>query len=188
MPRFVAFLRAINVGGGRTVKMDLLRQFFESLDFSEVETFIASGNVVFKTRTKDSKTLEREIEKRLLKGLGYEVAVFIRTGAELIEIANYKPFRDSKMDTRTACNIVFLADALDKKLAQEVLALRSGTDEFRVYGRRDEPCDRCGTPIARTQVAGRTTWFCPTCQPEKPPQAARSSSRRPSRSSRQSSV
>jgi formamidopyrimidine-DNA glycosylase len=61
-------------------------------------------------------------------------------------------------------------------------------DEFRVYGRRDEPCDRCGTSIARTQVAGRTTWFCPTCQPEEPDQAARSSSRRPSRSSRQSSV
>jgi formamidopyrimidine-DNA glycosylase len=61
-------------------------------------------------------------------------------------------------------------------------------DEFRVYGRRDEPCDRCGTPISRTQVAGRTTWFCPRCQPEERPQAARRSSRRPSRSSRQSSV
>jgi formamidopyrimidine-DNA glycosylase len=60
--------------------------------------------------------------------------------------------------------------------------------EFRVYGRRDEPCDRCGTPISRTQVAGRTTWFCPTCQPETLTQAARSSSRKPSRSSRQSSV
>ena len=61
-------------------------------------------------------------------------------------------------------------------------------DEFRVYGRRDEPCDRCGTPISRTRVAGRTTWFCPTCQPERPVRAARSSSRRPSRSRRQSSV
>ena len=61
-------------------------------------------------------------------------------------------------------------------------------DEFRVYGRGGEPCDRCGTPIARTQVAGRTTWFCPTCQPAEPPQAASSSSRRPSRSSRRSSV
>ncbi len=60
--------------------------------------------------------------------------------------------------------------------------------EFRVYGRRDEPCNRCGTPIARSQVAGRTTWFCPTCQPEKPTQATRSSSRPPARSSRQSSV
>jgi formamidopyrimidine-DNA glycosylase len=88
--------------------------------------------------------------------------------------------------------------ALEHGLARQGSTLRdyrlpdgsggSMQDEFRVYGRRDEPCDRCGTPIARTQVAGRTTWFCPTCQPAEPGQAARSSSRRPSRSRRQSSV
>jgi formamidopyrimidine-DNA glycosylase len=54
--------------------------------------------------------------------------------------------------------------------------------EFKVYGREGEPCDRCGTPIAKTRAGGRGTWFCPTCQ------AASSSSSRPSRSSRQSSV
>jgi formamidopyrimidine-DNA glycosylase len=37
-------------------------------------------------------------------------------------------------------------------------------EEFRVYGRAGEPCDRCGTPIAKTRIAGRGTWFCPTCQ------------------------
>jgi formamidopyrimidine-DNA glycosylase len=66
--------------------------------------------------------------------------------------------------------------------------------EFKVYGRGGEPCDRCGTPIAKSRVGGRGTWFCPTCQPLEPartagaPQAARSSSSRPSRSRRQSSV
>ena len=60
-------------------------------------------------------------------------------------------------------------------------------DEFKVYGREGAPCDRCGTPIAKTRVAGRGTWFCPTCQPQAA-QAARSSLRRPSRSRRQSSV
>ena len=88
--------------------------------------------------------------------------------------------------------------ALEHGLARQGSTLRdyrlpdgsggSMQDEFRVYGRRDEPCDRCGTLIARTQVAGRTTWFCPTCQPAEGAQAARRSSRRPSRSSRQSSV
>jgi formamidopyrimidine-DNA glycosylase len=88
--------------------------------------------------------------------------------------------------------------ALEHGLARQGSTLRdyrlpdgsggSMQDEFRVYGRRDEPCDRCGTLIARTQVAGRTTWFCPACQPAAPGQAARSSSRRPSRSRRQSSV
>src|SRR5437763_7294874 len=56
--------------------------------------------------------------------------------------------------------------------------------EFKVYGRGGEPCDRCGTPIAKTRVGGRGTWFCPACQP----QAASSSSSAPSRSRRQSSV
>ncbi|HZC75186.1 MAG TPA: bifunctional DNA-formamidopyrimidine glycosylase/DNA-(apurinic or apyrimidinic site) lyase [Gaiellaceae bacterium] len=88
--------------------------------------------------------------------------------------------------------------ALEHGLARQGSTLRdyrlpdgsggSMQDEFRVYGRRDEPCDRCGTLIARTQVAGRTTWYCPTCQPAVPAQAARSSSRAPSRSSRQSSL
>jgi formamidopyrimidine-DNA glycosylase len=59
--------------------------------------------------------------------------------------------------------------------------------EFKVYGRGGEPCDRCGTPIAKSRVGGRGTWFCPTCQPADP-QAASSSSSRPSRSRRQSSV
>jgi formamidopyrimidine-DNA glycosylase len=57
-------------------------------------------------------------------------------------------------------------------------------DEFKVYGRGGEPCDRCSTSIAKARVGGRGTWFCPTCQPY----AASSSSSRPSRSSRQSSV
>jgi formamidopyrimidine-DNA glycosylase len=89
--------------------------------------------------------------------------------------------------------------ALEHGLARQGSTLRdyrlpdgsggSMQNEFRVYGRRDEPCDRCGTPIARTTVAGRTTWFCPTCQPEQPTRAAAwNSSRRPSRPRRHSSV
>ena len=41
--------------------------------------------------------------------------------------------------------------------------------EFKVYGRGGEPCDRCGTPIAKTRVAGRGTWYCPSCQPGPSP-------------------
>jgi formamidopyrimidine-DNA glycosylase len=58
--------------------------------------------------------------------------------------------------------------------------------EFKVYGRAGEPCDRCGTPIERIVVAQRGTWYCPTCQVS--PYAAISSSSRPSRSRRTSSV
>ena len=60
-------------------------------------------------------------------------------------------------------------------------------DRFRVYGREGRPCGRCGTPIDKIRTAGRGTWYCPSCQ-RLEPQTARSSSRRPSRSRRQSSV
>jgi formamidopyrimidine-DNA glycosylase len=61
----------------------------------------------------------------------------------------------------------------------------SAQHEFKVYGRGGEPCDRCGTPIDKIRVAGRGTWYCPRCQPLY---RASSSSSRPSRSRRQSSV
>ena len=97
MSRFIAFLRAINAGRGRTVKMDTLRRLFETLGVSRVTTFIGSGNVVFETTAKNAKTLERKIEKRLREALGYEVTTFIRTDAELAKIANYKPSHNPRL-------------------------------------------------------------------------------------------
>jgi formamidopyrimidine-DNA glycosylase len=61
-------------------------------------------------------------------------------------------------------------------------------DEFKVYGRAGEPCDRCGTPIDKIRVAGRGTWYCPSCQRLPAAYAASNSSSRPSRSRRASSV
>ncbi|MFL5952543.1 MAG: bifunctional DNA-formamidopyrimidine glycosylase/DNA-(apurinic or apyrimidinic site) lyase [Gaiellaceae bacterium] len=64
-------------------------------------------------------------------------------------------------------------------------------DRFKVYGRAGQPCERCGTPIDKIRAAGRGTWYCPTCQVYRDSgsrYAARSSSSRPSRSRRQSSV
>jgi uncharacterized protein (DUF1697 family) len=134
MSRFIAFLRAINVGG-HTVKMDYLRQLFESLGLSSVETFIASGNVVFETTSKNAEALESKIENKLRESLGYEVVTFIRTDAELANIANYKPFRQSDLEAAAALNIAFLADRLDDKSKRKVMALRTGIDEFHVHGR-----------------------------------------------------
>jgi uncharacterized protein (DUF1697 family) len=133
--RYITLLRAINVGGGRTVKMNALRRVFESLGFSKVTTFIASGNVVFETTTKKPKALERKIEKALREALGYEVRTFIRPEAELTNIANYHPFPQAKLDTGWHCNIIFLADSLTPTLKRSVEALRTNTDAFEVRGR-----------------------------------------------------
>src|SRR5574341_897384 len=131
--KYIAFLRAINVGG-HTVKMDHLRRLFESLGFSKVETFIASGNVVFETTSKNAQTLERKIEGRLKEALGYDAAAFLRTDAELAEIAHYEPFPQSKLAAATAFNVIFLAEPLDEKSKQKVMALRTDIDDFHIHG------------------------------------------------------
>ena len=135
MSRFFAFLRAINVGRGRTVKMQSLRRVFESLGFCRVATFIASGNVIFETTTKSTNTLERKIETALEKALGYEVRTFVRREAELAKIANYRAFPRSNFDDTWQMNIIFLADDLNQKVKQGVEALQTNTDAFEVHGR-----------------------------------------------------
>lgn len=134
MPRYIAFLRAINVGG-HTVKMDRLRQIFESLDFSNVETFIASGNVVFETMAGDTTALEARIAAELQAALGYEVATFIRTAAELARIAAYSPFPQSQLDTAQALNIAFLAGPLDAESVRKLMALKTEIDDFTTHER-----------------------------------------------------
>jgi uncharacterized protein (DUF1697 family) len=135
MTRYIAFLRAINAGSGRTVKMACLRQIFEMLGFSGVATFIASGNVVFEAKSGNSKVLEKKIEKGLRHALGYQVAAFIRTEAEVAKIARYRPFRRAQVNAATEYNVIFLADKLADETQAQVKALATKTDEFRAHGR-----------------------------------------------------
>jgi uncharacterized protein (DUF1697 family) len=131
--RLVAFLRAINVGG-HNVKMDRLRGLFESLGLSNVETFIASGNVIFDSPAKEAETLEKEIEAHLRESLGYDVATFIRSDAELADIASYEPF--SELDNEaSSLYVAFLRAAPDGEAEQRLLALRTEIDDFHVCGR-----------------------------------------------------
>jgi uncharacterized protein (DUF1697 family) len=134
MPRLVAFLRAINVGG-HVVKMDALRGHFEALGFTDVQTFIASGNVVFSSRTKNLTTLERTIEKRLHASLGYEVKTFVRSCAEVAAIAGYTPFAARAVKHARSLNVGFLAAPLDAAATKALLALKTDVDDFHVNGR-----------------------------------------------------
>ena len=134
MPKYVAFLRAINVGG-HTVKMDYLRTLFEALGFTNVETFIASGNVIFDSPSKSTKALEKKIETSLQLTLGYAVATFIRSTSELAEIANYKPFSDAKLSAALALYVGFMVASPSDAAKQKLLALDLKMDEFQVNGR-----------------------------------------------------
>lgn len=129
--KYAAFLRAINVGGTKIVKMDALKIMFESFGLSNAQTYINSGNVVFEA--KESAGLEAKIEKQLEKALGFKVETFLRTMNELAKIANAPAFEPQDDET---LHVVFLrkSKSVDKKSKQELLSLKSEADDFAIKG------------------------------------------------------
>ena len=151
MPKYIAFLRAINVGG-HTVKMDYLRGLFESLGFSNVETFIASGNVIFDSTSKSNTALEKKIESFLFKSLGYEVATFVRSNSELAEIAQHQPFPASEVSASHALYIGFMATDGGQAAKANLRSLCSKTDEFHLRGR--ELYWLCRAKFSDSEISG----------------------------------
>lgn len=133
--RYIAFLRGINVGGHR-VKMDRLRDLFTALGFSNVATFIASGNVLFEAPAMAATALETRIEAELERSLGYEVATFLRTPTDLASIVAFRPFPPEDLEAPGhTLSVAFLRDALGGEAEQKLLSFRTERDDFRVHGR-----------------------------------------------------
>ena len=135
MPRYVALLRAINVGG-RTVKMTELCALFEQAQLTRVQSVIASGNVLFDARTTDTAALEKRIESALRKGLGYDVETFVRTGDELDAVIAHDPFdrADPVLESHTV-HVIFTRTPIEPERAARIVALGTGYDDLRVFGR-----------------------------------------------------
>jgi uncharacterized protein (DUF1697 family) len=134
MARYIAFLRGINVGGHQ-VKMDDLRKWFGALEFDNVATFIASGNVIFETGKTKPATLTARIERQLRDELGYEVPTFLRTDAELARIADHEPFTDLELADGDSRYIAFLYERPSAAAAGQVAALSNDTDRVVVHDR-----------------------------------------------------
>ncbi|MEJ2185320.1 MAG: DUF1697 domain-containing protein [Gemmatimonadota bacterium] len=148
--RLVAFLRAINVGG-HTVKMDRLRALFEDMGFSDVATFIASGNVIFGAED-EGPALEARIERALFEALGYDVATFIRPLAFLAEIAAAPPFGNAGTTNGGTLYVGFLKTAAKPAARAALSKLRTDTDDFVLHDR--ELYWLCRTRFSDSPVSG----------------------------------
>jgi uncharacterized protein (DUF1697 family) len=129
MQRYVAFLRAINVGG-HVVKMDALKRLFEGMKLANVATFIASGNVIFDANGK-APALEKKIEKTLQDALGYRVATFLRTLPELQTIAEAQPFGDEE----GTIYVGFMTELPPAEAQKKLLALATPEERLHFSGR-----------------------------------------------------
>ena len=131
---YLAFLRAVNVGG-RVVKMDALRALISTLKVTNVETFIASGNLLFEAPPESDKKIEVAIEKLLRAKLGYEVATFVRRHDEMAAIQEHRAFPEKVLKEALGLQVGFLKQPLSKDAEVALTKLDIGTDEFHLHGR-----------------------------------------------------
>jgi uncharacterized protein (DUF1697 family) len=130
--QYVAFLRAVNVGG-RVVKMTDLKRIFEAAGLDAVSTFIASGNVIFSSAA-SAKTLAPKIESALQKALGYAVTTMLRTTAELDAIAARTVF-PAKAIGAGSVFVGLMQNTPSAAAVKKALALQTAVDSLRVDGR-----------------------------------------------------
>jgi uncharacterized protein (DUF1697 family) len=133
MPRYVAFLRAINVGG-HTVTMHRLVELFEALELEEITTFIASGNVLFTSRAKPA-LLERQLDKHLHAELGYPAQAFVRSMADLKLILKQQAFPAADVASGHALMIGFLRGIPSPEVVAAVEGLAGPLDRLAIRGR-----------------------------------------------------
>jgi uncharacterized protein (DUF1697 family) len=145
--RYIALLRGINVGGNKLIKMEALAAAFTAAGFRKVKTYIASGNVIFETRSSDRKALAKKIEKMLTAEFGHEIAVALFTLEELQELISVDPYSRIKPSKDVMMCVTLFNEKVSKKLP-----LESKTERLKVVALND----RAAFIVARRKPTG---WF-----------------------------
>ncbi len=113
--KYVAFLRAINVGGKNIIRMADLRTACEGLGFGSVTTYVQSGNVLFESPEKNEEKLAAKIEKMLNEMTGGDITVMLRSRADMQRIVDSQPFAsDDTPDNHRF--VTFLRQPSDREL------------------------------------------------------------------------
>lgn len=132
MNKYIAFLRAINVGGTSIIKMSDLKKMFESFGLENVQTYIQTGNVIFESKEREPSVLEEQIERQLEQAWGKKIQLFVRTIREVATIVKTCPFDPKEGET---VFVVILDEKPVKKNIDALLAYRNEFDDFAVKGK-----------------------------------------------------
>jgi uncharacterized protein (DUF1697 family) len=179
MPRYAAFLRAVNLGRNRRVSGAELSALFEEMGFEDVASFRTSGNVVFEAGGESAAKLTARIEKDLERALGHEARTFLRTRAEIEALAAAEPFERSLVEaSKGKLQVSLLADKPAAGARKQIEALATEDDRL-AFGERE----LYWLPSRRSNA--RRSKSCLARSPSAP--RARSRRWRPSSSASQSS-
>lgn len=135
MPVIVSMLRGVNVGGHNMIKMDALRALYESLKLRDPQTYVQSGNVVFRTDERDLVLLARRIENGIERRFHFRPDVIVRTTSELRDVIARNPFATRRGIEPAKLLVTFLASDPTAEGREKVLKIKTDPEEMSVDGR-----------------------------------------------------
>ena len=121
-------LRGINVSGQKKIKMADFKNHLEELNFSDVQTYIQSGNAVFKNKKVTPKVLEINIAKKILKEYGFQVSVIVKSQEELTDILKNNPFLKDKDTSRLY--VTFLSEEPSSVNLEKLKGIDHSPEEY----------------------------------------------------------
>jgi uncharacterized protein (DUF1697 family) len=131
----ISLLRGVNVGGRHKIKMDALRALYESLGLRDPQTYVQSGNVVFRTEKRSWKSLAKRIEDGIEGQLGFRPSVILRTSSELQEVVAANPFGGTRGLEPSKLLVFFLSRDPGPEARRKVLEIDAAPEELRFGGR-----------------------------------------------------
>jgi uncharacterized protein (DUF1697 family) len=131
MGTYVAFLRGINLGPTNKISMPALRELATDLGYTDVRTYINSGNLIFGS-TKTAATLEREISDAIKTTIGHKIDVAVRTPAQLKKVLANNPYPDGNPSQVT---VAFLTRASGPDAKERVAAIAKDYEPFTFAGK-----------------------------------------------------
>ncbi len=134
MPTYVAMLRGINLGPHKRGKMDALRKSLESLGLKSVQTYIQSGNVIFKAGKTSSAALRRKIEKRFTGDFGFSCLTILRSQEELGKAIQANPFVKRPGASPEHLHVIFLSETPEAGVLKQLEGLTKAPDESCCLG------------------------------------------------------
>lgn len=134
MTTFVSLFRSINVGGHKSIRMDELKDLYESLRLKDIATYIQSGNVVFSSDDADLAQLPGQIEDGFAQKFGFRAQVIVRTSAQLGDIIDSNPFQNQPMKESKWMAVLFLATRPDGAAQEDLLKTYPGPEELHIIG------------------------------------------------------
>lgn len=132
MNTYICILRGINVSGHKIIKMDELKNMFQKLKFNEVQTYIQSGNVIFKSEEINTKQLEEIIHSKILEVFGFEVPVLVKSSQDLKTIFESNPFLQNRSEDIAKLHVTFLSDIPTKDRIDKLSEQTYDSDEYQI--------------------------------------------------------